>query len=320
MTENILEIKNVAKRFSLIELERLMELKPNKVFRRITAVHDVSLNVTAGQVYGFLGPNGAGKTTTIKMCMDLIRPSSGEITLFGSVPRDPAVKRRVGYLPEHPYFYDYLKPQEILDHFGRIFGLDRGERKKRIDRLLSRVGLDHARNRPLRKFSKGMLQRLGVAQALINDPDLLVFDEPLSGLDPMGRKDIRDILVEERSKGKTIFFCSHILSDIEHVCDRVAIIVDGRIVKEGMLENLLEGEKRESEMVVRNAPAALVSSLKESATTFTDLGGAYKVVIDTDRISTVIRAVLDGGGQVDRLQPHRDSLEELFVREAEQAA
>ncbi len=303
-----------------MELERLLELKPAQVYRRITAVSDVSLTVGPGQVYGFLGPNGAGKTTTIKMCMDLIRPSRGSISLFGSTPSDPAVKARVGYLPEHPYFYDYLRPQEILDYFGRLFGLSGDERKRRIDRLLARVGLSDAVNRSLRKFSKGMLQRLGVAQALINDPDLLVFDEPLSGLDPMGRKAIRDIMIEEREKGKTIFFSSHILSDIEHVCDRVAIITHGVMRREGPLSELLSGKTRESEIVIGNANEALKAALDALVETRVELGsGVEKVVVGIDQVGGVLELVHSKGGVVQEVNPHRDSLEDFFVRTAEES-
>ncbi len=321
-TETVIEIRGVAKRFTLVELERLLELKPGQVVRRIEAVKDVSLTVEPGTVYGFLGPNGAGKTTTIKMCVDLIRPSAGTIKLWGLEPSDPDVKRRIGYMPEHPYFYDYLKPQEILDYFGRLFGLDGAERKKRIDRLIERVGLDHARNRSLRKFSKGMLQRLGVAQALINDPKLIVFDEPLSGLDPQGRKEIRDIIIEEREKGATIFFSSHILSDIEHLCDRVAIINQGVVVREGLLSELLVSGQRKTELVLRHVNETLAGALGDAVGAGTDLGAeTKKIIVDADQVSTIIALVLEHGGLVDRVAPHRDSLEELFLRTTvEQAA
>ena len=316
MSELVIDLKGVGKRFNLVELERLLEGRPRDVFRHIEAVSDVSLRIDGGQVYGFLGPNGAGKTTTIKMCMDLIRPSTGSIALFGRDPRDPAVKHRVGYLPEHPYFYDYLKPQEILDYFGRLFGLDRRTRKRRIAVLLDRVGLTHAKNRALRKFSKGMLQRLGVAQALINEPDLLVFDEPLSGLDPMGRKDIRDIIIEERAKGTTVFFSSHILSDIEHLCDRVAIIVNGLVQREGLLSELLLSELRQSEVHARNLPASVCSEIAGDGRVV-DLGSVVRMTIGSERVGDVISKVIARGGIIELVEPHRDSLEDLFVRVAE---
>ena len=315
----VLEIDRVGKSFWLVELERLLD-RPQEIVRKITAVRQVSLTLGPGQVYGFLGPNGAGKTTTIKMCMDLIRPTHGSIRLFGQSPRDQRVKRRVGYLPEQPYFYDYLKPQEILEYFGRLFGLDRTTRRNRIDALLSRVGLTHARNRSLRKFSKGMLQRLGVAQALINDPDLLVLDEPLSGLDPMGRKEIRDIIIEERAKGKTIFFSSHIISDIEHLCDRVAIVVNGRVEREGTLDSLLVSGTRRSELVLRGASTELTDALNAAGVEEgVNLGAdIQRVVVGQERLGEILRLIVEHGAHVEEIQPHRDSLEALFVRTAEQ--
>ncbi|HIN86453.1 MAG TPA: ABC transporter ATP-binding protein [Myxococcales bacterium] len=315
-SEIVLEIRELKKRFWLVELERAFELRFSHMVRAVDAVRNVSMTVNRGQVFGFLGPNGAGKTTTIKMCMDLIRPSGGSIKLFGKAPGDLAVKARVGYLPEHPYFYDYLKPQEILDLFGRIFGLPSKERKARIDMLLDRVGLNHARNRPLRKFSKGMLQRLGVAQALINDPDFLVMDEPLSGLDPVGRKEIRDIIIEERDRGKTVLLCSHILNDIEHLCDRVAIIREGEVVKEGALSELLSSENRKTEILVSNMSPSLKKQYGDKGIEVVDFGGACRLVLDTGHTADVINELVAAGCLLNQVQSHRDSLEDLFLREA----
>ena len=302
------------KEFVIVELEQLMNLKPSQVVRNIVAVQDVSLSISAGQVYGFLGPNGAGKTTTIKMCMDLIKPSKGSIRLFGKRIGDRTLKARVGYMPEHPYFYDYLKPQEILDLFGRIFGLSKAVRLKRIDELLDRVGLKHARNRSLRKFSKGMLQRLGIAQALINEPDFLVLDEPLSGLDPVGRKEIRDIIIEQRSKGTTIFFSSHILSDIEHLCDRIAIIDKGFIVREGPLSDMLQSGTRQTEILVQVDEERLGPLCDKFGVKSIALGNTSRVIIESDNVTPFIQRVVEAGGLIDQVQPYRDSLEALFIR------
>ena len=310
----VLHVEGLRKSFGVVELERLLAFKPSEMFRTVEAVRNVGFTVQPGEVYGFLGPNGAGKTTTIKVCMDLIEATEGTVQLFGANPRDREAKQRVGYLPEHPYFYDYLKPQEILEFFGRVFGIDRTSRKKRIDALLDRVGLSHARNRPLRKFSKGMLQRLGIAQALINEPDLLVLDEPLSGLDPMGRKEIRDIIIEQRDRGATIFFSSHILSDIEHLCDRVAIVHHGNVVSEGPLEELLLSEKRQTEMLIRASSEQLDSVLTGLGVEAVRLGASSRIVIDTERVREAIESVHRVGGTVEQVQPHRDSLEDLFVR------
>ncbi len=311
---SVLHVEGLRKSFGVVELERLLALKPSEMFRTVEAVQNVGFTVQRGEVYGFLGPNGAGKTTTIKVCMDLIKATEGTVRVFGCDPRNRKAKQRVGYLPEHPYFYDYLKPQEILDFFGRVFGIDRETRKKRIDALLDRVGLSDARNRPLRKFSKGMLQRLGIAQALINEPDLLVLDEPLSGLDPMGRKEIRDIIIEQRDRGATIFFSSHILSDIEHLCDRVAIIHHGNVVSEGPLEELLLSEKRQTELLIRAEPVQIDSVLSTLGVKAVRLGASSRIVIDTGRVREAIESVHTAGGTIEQVQPHRDSLEDLFVR------
>jgi len=338
--ETVLDVKNVAKEFTLVELERLAPLaggfaltsilelsSPIRLFqeavseakntvRKIVAVRDVSFSVGRGQVFGFLGPNGAGKTTTVKMCMDLIRPSSGTIEIFGKPPGDPATKARIGYSPEHPYFYDYLTPLEILRFYAKVFGLSPDVSNPRIGELLERVGLADAQTRQLRKFSKGMLQRLGIAQALINDPELLVLDEPLSGLDPMGRKEIRDIVIEERKKGKSIVFISHILSDIEYLCDRVAIVANGTVVKQGSVDDLLMGGVRRTEIFAHNLSDELKQSLISVGSDPVELGSTSRIVVATSAVQEHIRKIMDGGGVVDQVQPHRDSLEDLFLREA----
>ena len=207
--------------------------------RRITAVDGVSLEVQRGEVFGFLGPNGAGKTTTIKMLMGLIYPSGGTATLFGRPIGDSAAKSKVGFLPESPYFYDYLTGREFLRFYGHLFGLLGPALEKRIDELLDLVGMTHARDLQLRKFSKGMLQRVGIAQALINDPELVVLDEPMSGLDPIGRKEVRDLIFRLKESGKTVMFSSHILHDAELLCDRVAMIMKGRLVACGHVSELI---------------------------------------------------------------------------------
>src|SRR6266849_9697408 len=217
----------------------------SKIFRvgfrgkRVTAVDGLSLEVRRGEVFGFLGPNGAGKTTTLKILMGLIYPTSGTARLFNLDMGDPRAKTRLGFLPESPYFYDYLTSREFLEFYGYLFGLWGAVLGKRVDELLELVGMTHAKDLQLRKFSKGMLQRVGVAQALINDPELVVLDEPMSGLDPIGRKEIRDLILELRAEGKTVLYSTHILSDVELTCDRVAIVVRGRLRDSGPLDKLL---------------------------------------------------------------------------------
>ena len=284
--------------------------------RKVEAVRDISFAAPQGKVFGFLGPNGAGKTTAIKMCMGLIRPSRGTIRLLGDTVQSLAVRRRIGYLPEQPYFYDYLKPHEILDFYARLFGMDRTTRRRRIGDLLERVGLGDAKERTLRKFSKGMLQRVGIAQALINDPDLVVLDEPLSGLDPIGRKEIRDIIVDLRNRGKTIFFSSHILADIEMICDEVAIINKGVIQAAGSLSDLLNPDRMTAEITWRGGGAALPAQLAAMGAQVDDLGQVWRAVVDAPRTTEIVAACIEAGAAIDGVVPKRDSLEDLFVREA----
>jgi ABC-2 type transport system ATP-binding protein len=268
--------------------------------KKVRAVADVSFEVKRREIFGFLGPNGAGKTTTLKMMMGLIFPTAGAAWLFGRKVPSIEAKRRLGFLPENPYFYDYLSGRELLDLMGRLFGLDRSARRKRADVLLDRVGLSGSADLALRKYSKGMLQRLGIAQALINDPELVVLDEPMSGLDPIGRKEIRDLIAELRAEGKTVLFSTHILSDVELLCDRVAIVVGGRLRDAGPLDKLLSPRLLHTDVVLEK-------------------GGekrALRLGPDED-VNAALRAALDGGERVVSVTPGREKLEDLFVREVE---
>ncbi len=210
--------------------------------RRVDAVHNIDFEVQQGETFGFLGPNGAGKTTTMRILMGLIGATAGTATIFGHPIPSRKARQRLGFLPESPYFYDYLSVSELLDFTGRLFGQGARERARRGDELIELVGLQDARDSALKGYSKGMLQRAGIAQALINDPDLVVFDEPMSGLDPIGRKDVRDIILGLKEQGKTVFFSSHILSDVESVADRIAIIVRGRIHNVGRLRDIVSAQ------------------------------------------------------------------------------
>jgi ABC-2 type transport system ATP-binding protein len=207
--------------------------------RKVEALRGVTFSVERGQIFGFVGPNGAGKTTTIRTLMGLIRPTGGTASLLGHQIPSRAARTKVGFLPEAPYFYDYLTVPELLDLAGRLFGVPHAERVKRADRLIERVGLGKARTQSLKKFSKGMLQRAGLAQALMNDPELVVLDEPMSGLDPIGRKEVRDLILELRDQGKTVFFSTHILSDVEAITDRVAIVARGQLQAHGTPSELV---------------------------------------------------------------------------------
>lgn len=307
MTSPAIVVRDVAKTFRL-----------GLRLKKVEAVRGISLTVNRGEVFGFLGPNGAGKTTTIKMAMGLVRPTRGSIEILGGSMGDSETRNRIGYLPEHPYFHDYLTPVETLNFYGKLFGLSREERAKRIDELLERVGLNHARQRTLRKFSKGMLQRLGIAQALLNNPDLLVLDEPLSGLDPIGRKEIRDILVEQRAKGVTIFFSSHILSDIEVICENVAIIEGGLIRSMGRLEDLLNPARALHEITCRHGKTELLEQLENSGVQVDRLGEYDRLVVEGELQGTLSH-LLENGIEIQSVVPKRESLEDLFVKESTRA-
>ncbi len=288
--------------------------------RQVEAVRGISFSLQPGRVLGYLGPNGAGKTTSIKCMLGLIQPSRGEIRFFGRSHRDPLARARIGYLPEHPYFYDYLKPTEVLDYAGRLYGVPAAIRKRRIGELLERLGLGHAMDRTLRGFSKGMLQRVGIAQSLISDPDLLIYDEPLSGLDPIGRKELRDLLAELRRAGKTLFITSHVLGDIETLCDEVVILRRGEAVAAGRLEDLLRRDLLESAATLRTPDAgaadALVGRFGDGVTVQQRGDGTLVLRLPSARVFELTQAAAALGAELVELHPVRDTLEELFVRKA----
>src|SRR6186713_2937652 len=218
--------------------------------RTYRALDGLTLSIAPGEVFGFLGPNGAGKTTTLKLLMQLIYPTSGYAEILDRPVGDVSVKRRIGYLPESPYFYDYLTAEELLDYYAALFGYERVERRRRVSALLDRVGIAGERRLPLRKFSKGMIQRVGIAQALINDPEVVFFDEPMSGLDPLGRREVRNMILSLRDRGCTVFFSSHVLSDAEALCNRVAVLAHGKLVANGRISDLQAFDIRGWELIV----------------------------------------------------------------------
>ena len=284
--------------------------------KRVEAVRGVSFTVERGEIFGFLGPNGAGKTTTLKMLMGLIFPTSGRVEALGRAVPDRAAKRRIGYLPETPYFYEYLTPEEFLDFAGALCDVPAAARRRRADELLRRVGLDHARGRPLRKFSKGMLQRIGIAQALMGDPEVVVLDEPMTGLDPLGRKDVRDLILELRREGKTVMFSTHILPDVEMTCDRVAIVVGGRVASVGRLTELLSPRVLSTEVVLKPTASGSIPPLPAGARR---LSAADDVVLELPadaNVDAFLRAALALDAVVLSVTPRRESLEDLFVRQA----
>jgi ABC-2 type transport system ATP-binding protein len=287
--------------------------------RRIEALRGVSFQVRRGEIFGFLGPNGAGKTTTIRCLNGLIRATSGSAAILGQPVPSRVARARVGFLPEQPYFYDYLTIGELLDLVGRLFGLDAATRRRRADELIVKVGLDRARSQPLRKYSKGMLQRAGLAQALINEPALVVFDEPMSGLDPIGRKEVRDLMLELRDAGTTVFFSSHVLSDVETISDRVAIVIRGKVEAMGAPRELVDQTVLGTDVTLRLAdphgPEAdeLAGRAERVRRGDQELVLGLAATADVDDLLALARA---RGAKVLAVAPRHETLEDLFMRRA----
>ena len=302
---------------TVIEIDRLTkEYEAGFLRKRKTrALDTLSLKVEKGQIFGFLGANGAGKTTTLKLLMRLIYPTSGTARILGRDIGDISMHARIGYLPENPYFYDYLTAREFLSYCGQLFGQKHSTRASRTGALLTRVSLEKKSwDLQLRKFSKGMLQRVGLAQALINDPEIVFLDEPMSGLDPVGRREVRDLIASLRAEGKTVFMCSHILSDIEVLCDSVAILKSGRLAHAGSLDELRSRETRLVEIIATDAPAdALKQQLEVRATVTTTASGVRIEVSDEQEVDAVIAALRRVNGKLISIQPVRQSLEDLFL-------
>jgi ABC-2 type transport system ATP-binding protein len=299
-----------------IEIHNLTKAYPfgHIIRRRRTALVDLSLSVTSGEIFGYLGPNGSGKTTTLKLLMGLVRPDSGTATILGYPIESLEWRRRAGYLPEHPYLYDYLTVEEYLDFVGRLFGMDRAARRRRAGELLDRVGLAAAAKVPLRRCSKGMIQRAGLAQALMNDPEIVFLDEPMSGLDPVGRRLVRDIILDLRRAGRTVFFSTHILSDAETLCDRIALLSGGRLVKTGRLDEILKVDVSHMEVLVSGVRAedlAASAGLRVKET----LGERLRIEVEESALGALIRDVEIAKGRVLSVQPVRQSLEEYFFKE-----
>ncbi|MBL0212415.1 MAG: ABC transporter ATP-binding protein [Myxococcales bacterium] len=288
--------------------------------RKVEALRGVTFEVQRGHIFGFVGPNGAGKTTTIRTLMGLIRPTGGSATILGQKIPSRAARFKVGFLPESPYFYDYLTVGELLDLAGRLFGVPKDLRKQRADELIVRVGLDRARTQSLKKFSKGMLQRAGLAQALMNDPELVVLDEPMSGLDPIGRKEVRELILSLRDQGKTVFFSTHILSDVEAITDRVAIIARGRLQAHGMPSELVQQTILGTDVMIRIAADAAVTDLTTGADRIRRMGDELSMTLSSDAdIDAWITRAQAAGGKVVQIVPRHETLEDLFLRRVEEA-
>jgi len=284
--------------------------------KKVEALRGVTFTVETGHIFGFVGPNGAGKTTTIRTLMGLIKPSSGAASLLGHPIPSRAARAKVGFLPEAPYFYDYLTVPELLDLAGRLFGVPHAVRLKRADALIERVGLGRARNQSLKKFSKGMLQRAGLAQALMNDPELVVLDEPMSGLDPIGRKEVRDLILELRDQGKTVFFSTHILSDVEAITDRVAIIARGQLQAHGTPAELVAKTIQGVELMVRLAAEVDPGELVTGADKVRRIGDELSLTLPaTADVDAWLQRAHAAGAKIISVSPRHETLEDLFMRE-----
>lgn len=302
----VVEVQNVAKSFRVGFRRKLVQ-----------AVRQVDFAVHEGEIFGIVGPNGAGKTTTIKMLTGLVTPERGEVKIHGISASEVRSRRDLGYLPENPYFYEHLTAREMLRFYGQLFGLGGKSLEARIGELIERVGIAHAADRPIKRYSKGMRQRAGIAQALINDPKLVILDEPQSGLDPVGRKEVRDLIFGLKAEGKTVLFASHILPDVEAICDRVAVLHLGVLKGVGTVQELTKDASIRYEIRLRDADVSPY--------------GFARVVHDTpqecilevsspDDRDTILRGVLQNGGTVESVTPHKESLEDIFLRETKEKA
>ena len=284
--------------------------------RPYRALDRLTLEIDCGEVFGFLGPNGAGKTTTLKLLMQLIFPTSGRAEILGRPVGDMGTRRRIGYLPENPSFYDYLTAEELLGYFANLFGYSGSDRRKRVSALLDHVGIGAERRLQLRKFSKGMIQRVGIAQALLNDPEVVFLDEPMSGLDPLGRRDVRQLILDLRDQGRTVFFSSHILADAEALCRRVAVVAGGRLAASGALADILAFQVHGWELVVAGVSPDLASKVRPGIRRATEISpGRYSLELSLDQPPDRLLAELTASGAtLVSLNPMRDTLEDFFMK------
>jgi ABC-2 type transport system ATP-binding protein len=298
--------------------EIVKDFRPGFGLRAKRVLHGISFGVREGEIFGFVGPNGAGKTTTLKVLLGLIRPTAGRASILGCDAGETASRRHVGFLPENPYFYDYLSGRELLHFYARLSGVPAAKRAARVDLLLQWVGLSQAADARLRTYSKGMQQRVGIAQALVHDPQVVLLDEPMSGLDPIGRKEIRDLILRLRAEGKTVFMNTHILSDVEMLCDRVAILVGGKLRYEGAPQQILAGAERETDVVAASLPAEVAQALEERCgARLRQQGERVEIRVPEKRVQDALAALVGARAEVLSVTPHRASLEEIFLSAVE---
>jgi ABC-2 type transport system ATP-binding protein len=287
--------------------------------RKVRALQGIDMEVQPGQIYGLLGPNGAGKSTTIKILLNLVQATSGEVQLFGRPPKDPTVRHWLGYVPENPAPYEYLTGAEFVTLSARLAGLTGSEVKKRVDAALGEVEMTGAAKLQIRRYSKGMVQRVALAQAIIGQPRLLVLDEPTSGLDPLGRRQIRDIILAQRERGTAVLFCSHIIPDVEALCDRVAVLVGGRVIREGSVSELIGAENALYELVVEGADEARIRQFGPGVQSVHALEGRLLVKVSEAESQNVLKTLVAEGARVTRFAPSRSGLEDQFMRALKEA-
>ncbi len=281
---------------------------------RVLALNKLSIDVRRGEIFGLVGPNGSGKTTTLKLLLGLLRPTSGRLEIFGESARNIGVKQRVGFLPDGPYFYDYLNADELLDFYGKLFKFSKEERRQKVDDLLDLVGLKERRKMQVRHYSKGMTQRVGLAQALLNDPDLLFLDEPTTGLDPLGAIDMKESILRLRERGKTVFLCSHLLADVQAICDRVAILHRGNLVRFGRVSDLLS-DTRKTEVVATDLNDTALQELQKIQATVTAHNGQHVIEANTpEEIFHIMEVIRNAKGKLVSVEPKSETLEDVFVR------
>jgi ABC-2 type transport system ATP-binding protein len=287
------------------------------IFRKTSraALRGVSFEVQQGEIFGYLGPNGSGKSTTLKILLGLIFADGGRVQVLGRPLADRSWRYRIGYLPEHPYFYDYLTPTEYLGYAGRLFEMPKQRVRERSSELLELVGLRRSAHTPLRRFSKGMVQRLGLAQALLNEPELLILDEPMSGLDPIGRRMVRDIIQAQRERGRTVFFSTHILSDAETLCDRIGVLRGGELLAAGRLQEILRLDASHVEVLVAGLAPQALDALPASVQGRYRMGDRIRLHVAAGPVAPLVAAVEAQGGRVLQVQPVRQSLEDYFFKE-----
>lgn len=299
--------------------EIVKDFRPGFGLKTKRVLHGISFSVQQGEIFGFVGPNGAGKTTTLKILMGLIFATGGKASILGHDIGESEFRRHIGYLPEGPYFYDFLTGREFLSFYAKLCGVPRAEISQRATSLLEAVGLSHAGDERLRNYSKGMLQRIGIGQALVHDPQVLFLDEPMSGLDPIGRKEIRDLIWQFRDRGKTIFMTTHILSDVEMLCDSVAIIVKGRIQYQGAPKDFLKNEHHTAEIVFAGVAKDVQAKIAERfQASVRDLDDLSQFGVAENQVDDLLRALLESGARVVSVTPRRATLETIFLHAVEE--